>query len=216
MSTFAAYGRLEKAIAAADSASIRQRWEYARRLLVDPTKVTPDGNLRNGVIDALISAAARQGIRIGRREIQYRLQAGRAYPSEAEIAQLVAQYETWKELIQAGFPVVALPLGADIEPFDPRTPEEKARDAGQMLGMAAEKAAGQLELFEHFKPEAFDELSTIAELRKHATEMREWTERQLKADDRRFAYVNRLSAAVGGDESKTAAEAEAALAGHAP
>lgn len=213
MSTFAAYGRLEKAIAAADAGSIRQRWEYGRRLLVDHSKTTESGNLKNAVIDKLLIAAKRQGIKnVNRREIQYRLQAARAYPSEAAIAQMYAQFENWWDVIRAGFPAVQLPLDADTEPFDPRTPEEKARDAGQAFDRAAEKAAGQLELFDHFKADAFDELSTIAELRKHAVEMRDWTERQLKADDRRIAYVDRMSVAVDGDESKTVAEAEAALA----
>lgn len=210
MSTFAAYGRLEKAIAAADTGSIRQRWEYARRLLCDRTKTTPDGRLRYGVIDGLIAAAAKQGIKISRREIQYRFQAGRTYPSQAELAQLVAQVDSWKELIRAAFPPVELPLGSDLEPFDPRTPEERARDAGEVLDSTAEQAGGQGELFSYFR-DGFDELSTIAELRKHAVDLREWTQRQANADDRRIAYVDKLSAAVGGDESKTVADANAAM-----
>jgi hypothetical protein len=215
MSTFAAYGRLEKAIAAADTGTIRQRWEYGRRLLVDHTKTTESGNLRNGVIDGLIAAAARQGIKIGRREIQYRLQVAKTYPSEAEIAQPVARYGSWKEAIQSGFPPAEVPLGADTTPFDPRTPEEKARDAGEALDRARAKASGQLELFDYFNDTSFDELSTIAELRKYAASMSEWTERQAKRDRERLAYVDRLSAAVGGDESKTWAEADEALRGAA-
>lgn len=219
MSTFAAYGRLEKAIAAADVGSIRQRWEYGRRLLVDPTKTIPGERLKEGALDELVTAGRKQGVRkLNRREIQHRLQAARLYPSEAHVAHICAQYESWGALRTAGFPPVQLPLDADVTPFDPRTPEEKARDAGQALDRAAEKAAGQLELFEHFKPDAFDELSTIAELRKHAEEMRDWTQRQLRSDNRRIAYVDRMSAAVGGDEAKTVAEAEAALDAlqHAP
>jgi hypothetical protein len=212
MSSFAAYGRLEKAIAAADTGSIRQRWEYGRRLLVDKTKSTEAENLRNGALDGLVAAARRQGIaNVGRREIQHRLQAARLYPGEAHIAYICARYESWGALRTAGFPPVQLPLDADPEPFDPRTREERARDAGQVLDSAEEKAAGQLDLFAYFKDDAFDELSTIAELRKHAVDMRDWTERQAKADDRRLAYVDKLSAAVNGDESKTWADANAAL-----
>lgn len=216
MSSFAAYGRLEKAIAAADTGSIRQRWEYGRRLLVDKTKSTESENLKNGVLEGLVGAARRQGVtNVGRREIQHRLQAARLYPGEAHIAYICAQYESWGALRAAAFPPVQLPLDADPDPYDPRTREEKARDTGQALDGAAEKAAGQLELFAYFKDDAFDELSTIAELRKHAVEMREWTERQAKADDRRVAYVDKLSAAVGGDESRTWADANAALAARA-
>lgn len=212
MSSFAAYGRLEKAIAAADTGSIRQRWEYARRLLMDRTKTTEAGNLKNGVIDGLIAAARRQGIQnVNRREIQYRLQAGKTYPSEAHITHVGARYEHWTALREAGFPAVQLPLGTDTEPFDPRTAEEKARDAGEAIDRAAQKAGGQLELFDYFNDAAFDELSTIAELRKYAVDMYEWTERQARRDRERLAYVNRLSAAVDGDESKTWIEAQAAL-----
>jgi hypothetical protein len=74
MSTFAAYGRREKSIAASDFGSIRRRWEYGRALMVDDAKTTKGGNLKNGVLDKLVAAARRQGIRnVGRREIQYRL-----------------------------------------------------------------------------------------------------------------------------------------------
>lgn len=212
MSTFAAYGRLEKAIAAADAGSIRQRWEYGRRLLLDSTKTTEAGNLKNGVLDGLTGAARRQGIaNVGRREIQYRFQAARTYPGEAHIAHARARYETWTALREAGFPAVQLPLDASAEPYDPRTAEERARDAGAQLDRAAKAAAGQLDLFEYFAPESFDELSTIAELRKYATEMSEWTARQAARDEKRLAYVDRLSVAVGGDESRTWAEAQAAL-----
>jgi hypothetical protein len=211
MSSFAAYGRLEKGIAAADISSIRVRWEYARRLLVDRTKTTENGNLRNGVIEGLIAATARQGIKLGRREIQYRLQVAKTYASEAEIAQLVAQCETWKDAIKTGFPGAAMPLGTDTTPFDPRTGEEKARDAGEAVDRAARRASGQLELFEYFRESVADELSTIAELRKYAVDMSEWTKRQARRDQDRLAYVDRLSAAVGGDESKTWAEASAVL-----
>lgn len=212
MSTFAAYGRLDKGIAADDVGTIRHRWEYGRRLLMDPTKTTPAGNLRNEVLEGLVTAARRQGVKkIGRREIQHRLQAARTYPSEAHIAQVLAQYESWWQVISAGFPAIQLPLDADTEPFDPRTPEERARDLGQAAEPLAKKAAGQLELFDYFSDTAFDELSTIAELRKYAAEMSEWTERQARRDRERTAYVDRLSAAVGGDEGKTWAEAQAAL-----
>jgi hypothetical protein len=216
MSTFAAFGRLDKEIAAADAGSIRRRWEYARRLLCDPAKATPDGRLNHGVIDALILAAAKQGIRISRREIQYRLQAGRTYQSEAEFAQLVAQFETWKEAIQSGFPAIALPLDADLTPYDPRTPEERARDAGITHERLEQEGAGQLPLFDHFPADLFDELSTLGELEKHAGEMAEWTRRRARKDSERAAYLRQLIAAVGGDRSKTWREAQDAMDAAAP
>lgn len=212
MGTFAAYGRLERGIGAADTGSIRQRWEYGRRLIVDRTKTTANGNLRNDVLDRLVAAGRQYGTRkFGRREIQHRLQSARTYPSEAHIAQVLAQYENWWQLIKAGFPAVQLTLDADPQPFDPRTSEERARDMGEAIDLIAGKPGGQLELFDYFKETAADELSTIAELRKYADEMSEWTQRQARRDRDRIAYVNRLSAAVGGDETKTWAEADAAM-----
>jgi hypothetical protein len=212
MSSFAAYGRLEKGIAAADVGSIRQRWEYGRRLLVDRAMTTEGGNFKNGVLDRLIIAAKRQGVKnINRRELQYRRTAADAYPTEAHITQIHAQYESWWEVIRAGFPAVQLPLDADTEPFDPRTAEEKARDLGVTPEGLAEEEAGQLALFSYFPAELFDELSTLGELEKHAEEMTEWTARRARKDRERAEYVRRLLAAVNGNRNATWGEAQAAL-----
>lgn len=216
MSTFASYGRLEKAIAAADAGSIRARWEYGRRLLIDRTKTTAAGNLRNGVIDRLISVARRHGIQnVNRREIQYRIQAARTYPAEAHIAHVRARYENWTALREAAFPAMQLALDEDSTPFDPRTAEEKGRDAGAALDRGAEVAAGQLGLFGLFPADLFDEFSTLSELAKHVDEMAEWTARRARKDHERAGYLRSLIDAVGGDLSKTWAEADEALRGAA-
>jgi hypothetical protein len=52
----AQYTNQERAIAAADSGSIRQRWMYGLRLLADQDKLAPAGGLRHGVTDALMAA----------------------------------------------------------------------------------------------------------------------------------------------------------------
>lgn len=52
MSTFAAYGRLEKAMDPA-SELIYLKWLWGRRLLVDPSACTPAGHLRHGVLEQL-------------------------------------------------------------------------------------------------------------------------------------------------------------------
>ena len=208
MSSTAPYARIEKAIAASDVGVIRQRWEYGRRLLVDPARTTPTGNLRNDVMPDLIATARRLGRKLSEREIQHRLQAARQYPSEAHITHICASYETWGALRKAGFPPVQLPLDADTTPYDPRSPEERARDAGRALGAAAERDAGQLALF---PSDLFDEMSTLAELEKHAAEMAAWTERQADRDRKREAYLGRLLDAVGGDRNRTWGDAQAAL-----
>jgi hypothetical protein len=215
MSRFAAYGRYEKAIAAADAGTMRQRWEYGRRLLCDPLATTPDGNLRHGVMADLIDAARRRGVTLSEREIRYRLAAGRAYPSESQILHARADFESWTALREAGFPTIDAEPGE--EPYDPRGTAEKARAVDRQLALG-EPDPDQLVLFEYFPEDRFDTLATLAELRKYAAESAEWTERHVRKDRERFEYLDRLSVAVDGDEDKTWEEAQAALdaAGEGP
>lgn len=206
MSTFAAYGRYERAIAAADAGSIRQRWEYGRRLLCDPAATTPDGNLRNGVIAGLIEAAHRRGQKLSEREIRYRLRAGEAYPCESQIRHARAGFKSWNALREAGFPPYEADPGEG--PYDPRGAAEKARAADKQLALGD---PDQLALFEFFPDDRFDELATLGELRKYAEECEERTERHARRDRERFEYLERLSAAVDGNEDATWEEAQAAL-----
>jgi hypothetical protein len=212
MST-ARYSRQEKVIAAADSGGIRQRWEYGRLLLVDDTMTTPAGNLRNGAMADLIIAAQRIGRKLSEREIQRRLQAGKAYPTEAQITHICASYETWGALRNAAFPPVEAP--ADAEPYDPRDAAERAREAARDLTRRGTANDGQLTLFDYFPDGKFDELSTLGELMKYAGEMAALTERYARKDRERAAYLDSLIAAVHGDLSKTWEEAQAALDGEA-
>lgn len=211
--SYARYGKREKAIAATDAGSIRQRWEYGRDLLVDDTMTTPAGNLRKGTIDGLITAARRVGRKLSEREIQHRLQAGKAYPTETQITHICASYESWGALRAAGFPSVEAPEGE--EPFDPRTAADRARDAARDLARHGHSSDGQIALFDYFPDGKFDETSTLAELAKYADEMAELTERYARKDRERAEYLGRLVAAVNGDMGKTWAEAQAALEGPA-
>jgi hypothetical protein len=205
-SAYTAYARLEKAIAAADAGSIRQRWEYGRRILCDPAILTPAGNLRNGVMGELIATARKAGRKLSEREIRYRMAAARAYPCESQIRHAGAGFETWTTLREAGFPAVEADDGD--EHYDPVSVAEKARHAERQLALGE---PDQLPLFELFPGDQFSELSTVAELRKYAAESAEWTARHARRDAERFAYIDTLSDAVAGDESKTWAEAQAAL-----
>jgi hypothetical protein len=208
------YVRAAKAIAAADVGSIRQRWEYGRLVLLDDTKTTPAGNLRNGAMAELIADERKAGRKASEREMQYRREAARAYPTEAQITQVLAQYENWWQLIQAGFPAFDAP--PDAEPYDPRRAVDRARDAARDLANHGHGGDGQLALFEYFPEERFDETATLAELAKYASEMAELTERFAQRDRERFAYLNRLIAAVNGDMNATAGQAQAALDGQLP
>jgi hypothetical protein len=170
------------------------------------------------VVDALIAQAAAQGIKISRSEIGYRMQCGRAYATEAEITTACGDFKSWSDLRAAGFPPVQVSLEDDTDPYDPRDPDEKRRDAARELARLTEENSGQLALFDHFPAERFDPLATLAELTKWANEMADWTERQAEADRKRLAYLKELTTAVGGDLGKTWEEAQAALeaAGESP
>lgn len=207
---YARYLRYEKNIAASDTGGILERWSYGRRLLEDDTATTPAGNLKHGVLAKLIGNAGASGYKIHEREIQRRLQCGRTYQTEAQIRHAVSDFETWHDLAAAGFPAVE--VSEDAEPFDPRDADEKARDAARILARNAEQGNGsQLSLFEYFPDDRFDETATLADLAKYASEMAELTERFAQRDRERFAYLNRLIAAVNGDMAATWAEADEAL-----
>lgn len=77
------YVRQERAIASADSGGIRERWIWGLRLLRDPDAMSSPKSLRHGVADQLMAAAARAGRKLSDREIRWRLQCARTYPTEA-------------------------------------------------------------------------------------------------------------------------------------
>lgn len=205
MTRFDAYGRQDKAIAAADISTTRERWEYGRRLACDPAATGKDGALRDGVMDSLITAARRRGVHLTEAEIAGRLAAGLAYPCESQIRDARRNYENWAALCEAGFPAFEAEPGE--QPHDPRGSAEKARALDRQLTLG-EPGPEQLALF---PDDRFDVLSTLAELRKYAAESAEWTERHARKDRERLEYLDELSAAVDGDETKTWEEAQAAL-----
>lgn len=200
------YRRIEKAIAAADAGSVWERWTYGRRLLCDPSATTPAGELRPGKLAELIEAAHRADVRLTEEEILARLRAAKAYPCESQVRRARALYGTWEALTATGFPEQEAEPGE--QEYDPRTAAERAQQAERQLALGE---PDQLSLFSLFPDDQFSEMSTIAELRKYAAEMAAWTERQARKDADRLAYVSALADAVGGDESKTWAEAQAAL-----
>lgn len=104
MTRFSAYGRYERAIAAADAGTMRQRWEYGRRLLCDPLATDRDGNLRPGVLDVLIHAARDRGVTLTEAEIAERLAAGKAYPQESQLRRVLDWFETWGDPLRGRVP----------------------------------------------------------------------------------------------------------------
>ncbi|HMH90785.1 MAG TPA: hypothetical protein VK586_06820 [Streptosporangiaceae bacterium] len=205
MTSFDAYGRQEKAIAAADISTTRERWEYGRRLACDPLATDRDGTLRDGVMGSLITAARRRGVTLTVEEIADRLAAGIAYPCESQIRGARRDFGSWAALAAAGFPEAGAEPGD--QPYDPRGAAEKARAVDRQLALG-EPDADQLALF---PDDRYDVLSTLAELRKYAEDSDARTRRHAAKDAERLDYLNQLSEAVDGDESKTWEEAQAAL-----
>jgi hypothetical protein len=185
------YLKEERAIALADQSGIMERWRYGRLLLTDPEMTTPGGNLKDGVIERLIKQATAGGRQLSRREIQYRLQAGKVYPTEPQLRNGIAQCESWFALTQAGFPEVPRPEGA--EDFDPRA-AKPARRTNHSEGYEPEAL---------FPADKFNESSTLREMQEWAASCREWTERQAERDDARDKYLAKLVRAAGGNLDQT-------------
>lgn len=132
----------------------------------------------------------------------------KAYPQESQLRRVLDWFETWGDLCEAGFPEIGAEPGE--EAFDPRGAAERAAALDRQLAFG-ETDPAQMTLFDFFPDDRFDELSTLAEMRKHAADCARRTEGHARKNRERFEYLDRLSAAVDGDEGKTWEEAQAAL-----
>ena len=193
----AQYMQQEKHIAAADSGGIRERWLWGLRLLADAEKVTPAGGLRNGVIETLTTAAEKRGLKtLSRREIQWRLQLAKAYPTDAQLRTACAQFESWSALREAGFPPFEAP--PDEPAADHRTDAEKTHDrARQLAGMTDPQ--GTLFPLNQFEPAE----ATLKDLKDYADEQSDITDRFVARDAERREYLDGLIDAAGDDLSWT-------------
>lgn len=200
------YVRQEKAIAAADSGGIRQRWLWGLRLLRDPDAFAPTSTqLKPGRAEELVKAATASGRKLSEREIQYRLRCARAYPTEAEIAQALAEFQTWSALIQAGFPAYDAPEGEPLA--DHRTDAEREHDqARALLELVGEQ--GALFPADRFEPT----VTPLKDLLIYAEEMEGLTARFVRRDRERRAYLDSLIEAAEDDLSMTWQEAQDRLA----
>lgn len=202
----AAYGRAERGIAAADRGGIRERWLYGLRLLADESAIAPAGGLRQGVTEQLIEAGRRNGTKLSAREIQWRLQVARAYPTEGQIRNAVSSFGAWRDLISAGFPPIE--RDPDEPDADWRTASERRTEAARKLADAASDQPA-LFPFDRYEPDE----ATLKDLRAYAEEQAEMTERFAARDRERAAYLDRLFEAADGDESVTWATAHRAAFG---
>lgn len=198
------YVRQEKAIAVADSGGIRQRWIWGLRLLRDTEAMASPKSLRHGVADQLITAAKAGGLKLSVREIQRRLQCARTYETEAQIRHAVSDFETWHDLVEAGFPPYEAPDGEASA--DHRTEAERDHDRARAL---ADLVGTQGTLFplRDFEPVE----TTLKELWDYAEQQEALTSRFVSHGLRRRDYLDRLIAAADNDMSMTWLEAHRRL-----
>jgi hypothetical protein len=197
----AQYTTREAQIVSADSAGIRQRWMWGLRLLNDPAAFGQGSSqLRPGFAEALTKAAAKRGIKLSEREIRRRLQCARAYRTEAEFGQMLAEFQTWNDLHNANFPAVE---AAPDQPADWRTESERTRDRNRAWlditnGMDAMFPLSQFEPVE----------TTLADLELFMKEQQEINDSFAATYDKRRQYLDCLEAAAEGDLSMTWQEAQ--------
>jgi hypothetical protein len=209
MPRYGRYLRLEKNIAASDTGGILERWRYGRRLLSDGKATTPAGNLRHGVLAALIADAKADGYKLSEREIQYRIQCAKAYPSEGQIRNAVADFRVWRDLAAAGFPPVEVTDPG--EPYDPRDADEKWRDFRNEQERRKAENPEQLafELPQIFSHDTFGPRTQLADMVAACDVSEQMTANFVKYDAQRRAYVDELLTAAGGNDRMTWIEAEA-------
>jgi hypothetical protein len=194
------YVKQEKAIATADSGGIRQRWLWGLRLLRDTEAMASERSLKHGVTEQLIAAATASGLKLSDREIRRRLQCARTYPTEAEIGRATADFETWFDLIQAGFPTYEAP--PDEPPADHRTDAEREHDhARALIDLIGEQ--GSLFPLRDFEPT----VTTLKDLQAYTEQMEELTARFRQRDRKRRDYLESLIEAAGNDLSMVWQEA---------
>lgn len=198
------YVAQEKAIARADSGGIRERWLWGLRLLRDVEAMSSEKSLKHGVADQLITVTTGRGLKLSAREIRYRLQCARTYPTEAEIGNAIADFETWFDLIQAGFPTYDAP--SDEPPADHRTETEREHArARALLDLIGEQGS-------FFPASRFEPTSTpLKDLVSYTEEMEDLTARFLERDKARRAYLDSLVEAADNDLSMTWQDAQVLL-----
>jgi hypothetical protein len=201
------YIRQERAIASADSGGIRQRWIWGLRLLRDAEAFSPgSGQLKPGRADLLIKAAKSAGMKLSEREIRYRLQCARAYPTETQIRHACAEFDDWSALRAAGFPAIAAPDGE--APADHRTEAERDHDrARALVDLIGEQ--GALFPLRDFEPME----TTLKELVEYAEQQEAMTERFAAHGRKRREYLDCLIEAADFNLGMTWREAHDRLGG---
>jgi hypothetical protein len=208
---FAEYGRIERAISAADGSTIVERWRYGRRVLCDAKMTTPAGNFKHGVLEKLIRAS---GGKISERELQRRLQCGRTYPKPSQIRHAVADFKAWRDLAAANFP----PYDGDPDelPYNPLETKEliKQHETQSDRFTEDEQYGGGLfpwsdnEEGALIPRDTFPDATPMSEIDRWTDEELELAARHTDRAQKRRHYVDSLIKAINGDLSVTLGEAE--------
>ncbi len=195
--------RLSKDVAAGDRSGIEARWVWGIEVLRDPESMSETGkSLRPGVTERLIADGATVGDKLSEREIRRRLQCARTYPCDSQIGQALADYTTWFDLAEAGFPPYPALPGED--PADVRTPAERRRDQNKAM-LEHDHQGG---LFPDFEPP----VTRLRIMKAYTAKMNGLAANYTAHCAARTAYMDQLIAAAGGDLDMTWAEAEDRLA----
>jgi hypothetical protein len=199
------YVRQEKAIAAADSGGIRERWLWGLRLLNDADMFAPrSSQLKPGRAVQLIKTAAASDLKLSEREIRYRLQCARAYPTAAQIRHACAEFPSWSDLRSAGFPPFEAPEGEP--PADYRTDSERDHDhARALMDLIGEQ--GSLFPLRDFEPVT----TTLKDLQLYTEQQEDLTARFVEHGRRRRLYLESLIRVADNDMSMLWAEAQRRL-----
>jgi hypothetical protein len=199
------YVRQERAIVASAAADIRQRWLWGLRLLRDADAFAPGSTqLKPGRAEELIKAYRSAGFKLSEREIRYRLQCARAYPTEAQIRHACAEFEDWSELRTAGFPEYEAPEGEP--PADHRDDAERKRDHARALTSILGEQ-GALFPLSDFEPIE----TTLKDLQLYMEQQEALTERFVAHGHKRRSYFEELASAADFDLTTTWADAHARL-----
>ena len=191
------YVRQEKAVEAADTNGIRERWFWGLRLLRDRDAISrTGGSLRHGIIEQLIAAEQRAGFKISEREIQWRLQAARTYSTESQIRTVSSDFRTWTELRVAGFPPISKTDGE--HPADHRTKAEKDRDTARAL-VDLVGTQGAMFPLDEFEPTQ----TTLKEIGDFLDRQDEITSNWIKTGKKRRGYWQQMVDAVDGNLAVT-------------
>lgn len=106
------YLKLEQQIASGERGSILRRWRYGRNLM---DAKAGRKQLPEGMLDDLVKAADKVGLKLSRQEIQRRLRCAETYRDDRQVRQAADALGSWSALVNAGFPKVESDEPEDTE-----------------------------------------------------------------------------------------------------